>query len=141
MKYERNLSCPCGSGWKYKQCCAVKRTSSHWIAIVSVAAFGLLAAWVVVGAIRQSAAGGLTPPGKVWSAEHGHWHDVASPGAEQPDGAPPGKVWSVEHGHWHDAATGGSAPPGTAPPGKVWSAEHGHWHDEAGAEPSEFSLP
>ena len=60
----------------------------------------------------------------------------------QPPGpAPAGKVWSAEHGHWHDAPidglTAGNAqpgkltpqPPGPAPAGKVWSAEHGHWHD------------
>lgn len=66
---------------------------------------------------------GDAPPGKVWSVEHGHWHDSANPNlqttiqagestsvfpsftpAQQPDGDPPtGKVWSAEHGHWHDA--------------------------------------
>ena len=58
---------------------------------------------------------GEAPPGKVWSPEHGHWHNISTnstsmlPGAEsnipqpQPLGeAPPGKVWSSEHGHWHD---------------------------------------
>jgi hypothetical protein len=47
------------------------------------------------------------------------------------------RVWSAEHGHWHDASgrelgAGSSvpaAPTGPAPAGKVWSAEHGHWHD------------
>jgi hypothetical protein len=24
-------------------------------------------------------------------------------GSPQPGPAPPGKVWSTEHGHWHDA--------------------------------------
>ncbi len=54
----------------------------------------------------------------------------------QPPGpVPAGKVWSAEHGHWHDVSQGGqpanltSQPPGPAPAGKVWSAEHGHWHD------------
>jgi hypothetical protein len=62
------------------------------------------------------------------------------------EAAPPGKVWSVEHGHWHDASSfpapsplkptpsptstpSRSKPPGEAPPGKIWSPEHGHWHD------------
>lgn len=134
---------------------------------------------------------GPVPPGKVWSAEHGHWHDanptspiqISGPGAAavstgmapptapladlaasgppkpQPPGpAPAGKVWSPEHGHWHDAAAapvlpgqqpgplapgtarvmgqevkvgkiGTPPPPGPAPAGKVWSSEHGHWHD------------
>lgn len=74
-----------------------------------------------------------------------------TPGSPQPPGpAPAGKVWSVEHGHWHDVpgtqplpsatsqtitpqpaspATYTPQPPGPAPEGKVWSTEHGHWHD------------
>ena len=60
-----------------------------------------------------------------------------------PGPAPPGKVWSVEHGHWHDAplapttlpaqpgtSAPKSQPPGEPPQGKVWSVEHGHWHDQ-----------
>ena len=58
---------------------------------------------------------GEAPPGKVWSAEHGHWHDAKNPHdafsagmkksrdqLQRQDEAPPGKVWSPEHGHWHD---------------------------------------
>ena len=57
--------------------------------------------------------------------------------------APTGKVWSAEHGHWHDAKNPHDAfsadmkksrdqlqRQGEAPPGKVWSPEHGHWHDK-----------
>lgn len=66
---------------------------------------------------------GPTPPGKVWSAEHGHWHDVdagKATGAEpvifdpssgkpwdhdyelpRPDEERPGFTWSEAHGHWH----------------------------------------
>ena len=59
----------------------------------------------------------------------------------QPAGdAPEGKVWSMEHGHWHDVTpntdedgqspqTSFPQPPGPVPDGKVWSPEHGHWHD------------
>jgi len=89
---------------------------------------------------------GPPPAGKVWSAEHGHWHDAAATNANgeqiftpkpQPPGLPPpGKVWSYEHGHWHDSSytgnenfTPGPPPSGPAPEGKVWSYEHGHWHD------------
>lgn len=85
-----------------------------------------------------SEAPSAAPPGKVWSAEHGHWHDAVAPSnpvqiqAEQIGGQPaaqrvppePGMVWSEEHNHWHkapaastavarDAATG--APIGTDP--------------------------
>lgn len=123
---------------------------------------------------------GPAPAGKVWSAEHGHWHDKVEanpwvnvqmipeggkPSSQAPSAAtpasapatvnipkpnvptPPGKVWSAEHGHWHDAATGVAPvkevppevesqlkPPGVpaAPAGMVWSEEHKHWH-KAGA--------
>ena len=58
---------------------------------------------------------GTAPPGKVWSAEHGHWHDAKNPhdaftedmekskGQLQRQGeTSTDKVWSAEHGHWHD---------------------------------------
>jgi hypothetical protein len=102
---------------------------------------GLVATVGVVGAItgrRQQAASAIAQPGAA----------PMNPGRPQPGPAPPGKVWSTEHGHWHDAsapagggpspvtiqqttATAGNVPQpaGQAPPGKVWSPEHGHWHD------------
>ena len=33
-----------------------------------------------------------------------------TPGPQPPGEAPPGKVWSVEHGHWHDAPVVPTAP-------------------------------
>jgi hypothetical protein len=73
---------------------------------------------------------GEVPPGKVWSTEHGHWHDQVTetttmgqlmggatpaapvapapqlmPGPQPPGPVPEGKEWSVEHGHWHDVVT------------------------------------
>jgi hypothetical protein len=62
--------------------------------------------------------------------------------------APEGKVWSEEHGHWHNASTEpatsstpaqvkSTRPPGPAPEGKVWSEEHGHWHNAPTTEQSE----
>lgn len=65
-------------------------------------------------------------------------------GKNKPDGeAPNGKVWSTEHGHWHDAKNPHDAitsdmrkskdqlkRQGETPSGKVWSPEHGHWHDK-----------
>jgi hypothetical protein len=67
----------------------------------------------------------------------------------QPAGAvPAGKVWSPEHGHWHNtlatasgvtvqpSAQAAQFPSATARPiatadGKVWSEDHQHWHDVA----------
>lgn len=117
MKIGRNDPCHCGSGKKYKQCCAQKDIAkqSDWSkkALVGIAAALLLGAGGFVYSIVTDDA---IADGKVWSAEHGHWHNADGtevgavaprPGATQPPGpAPAGKVWSAEHGHWHDAETG-----------------------------------
>jgi hypothetical protein len=161
----RNDPCPCGSGEKYKRCCggrdAAKPRRSGFLTLallVLLVAGGATA--VVIGLSR----GWGGSAGRVWSAEHGHWHDApggrsssgtpvgaqglpAAPAPAPPGTPPPGKVWSAEHGHWHDAPPGSQLPapagpavpppPGPPPPGKVWSAEHGHWHDAArGASPA-----
>jgi hypothetical protein len=224
----RNEPCPCGSGKKHKNCCAllrtdvaaeVKRTPGVFIgaAIVGLALAGVVVFRVFAPdgetptaatqngmpatppvvinptppAVPSAQPPGPPPAGKVWSPEHGHWHDAPttsavsvgtpvalghqgppspvatpesqpfSPGTPQPPGpAPAGKVWSPEHGHWHDApvasattnitpvtldgsgspiqipapdahptSPGTPQPPGPPPEGKVWSTEHGHWHD------------
>ena len=66
---------------------------------------------------------GPAPAGKVWSYEHGHWHDApAGAGSTQPTGQPLGQPNT-------GTATFTPQPPGDAPPGKVWSTQHGHWHD------------
>ena len=108
MAVGRNERCPCGSGHKYKNCCArVERT------IFSPAAL-VLALLVVIGLSVTITAmiNGPDPesgPPRVWSSEHGHWHDAPSgtrpdaPVPQPPGPVPPGKVWSPEHGHWHDA--------------------------------------
>lgn len=108
---------------------------------------------ITLGPLRKSSApestGVATTPLSV--GPNGAAGANGTPGSPQPPGpAPEGKVWSVEHGHWHDVpgaqpllpntsqtitpqpaspATYTPQPPGPAPEGKVWSAEHGHWHD------------
>ena len=132
MKTGRNEPCPCGSGKKFKQCCAPKGTQSYrlWnLGLLLLAVVFLAAAAMAV--YSTSTAERVAPPGKVWSDEHGHWHDANPNAAPQPLGpAPEGKVWSEEHGHWHDANLNAAPQPlEPAPEGKVWSEEHGHWHD------------
>lgn len=143
MAIGRNDPCPCGSGRKYKHCCANK--SSRGASRGLLALIALIAVIAAVGAIAsfvgRNKTRATTPAGAV----------NTQAGRPQPGPAPPGKVWSPEHGHWHDAnpAQGGQQPgatnvqipppaqnakapvpqPGPAPPGKVWSPEHGHWHD------------
>jgi hypothetical protein len=152
MKTSRNSPCTCGSGKKYKHCCGLKEVKrSRILAVVGVViVIGLVlvgAIFVSRDSTQQpAAAGAAVDPAAVGSPQ-----PAGVPGTPQPPGpAPAGKVWSVEHGHWHDApgapgAAGATAPagapqpgslppgspqpPGPAPAGKVWSAEHGHWHD------------
>ena len=77
---------------------------------------------------------GPAPAGKVWSPEHGHWHDTSTQtSAERPESALPNAASAAMTGAGSVALT--PQPPGPAPAGKVWSPEHGHWHD-APAEPA-----
>jgi hypothetical protein len=46
--------------------------------------------------------GPVSPPAPMSSPGGGGAQSIPQPAGE----VPPGKVWSPEHGHWHDAATG-----------------------------------
>lgn len=86
MKPRRNDPCPCGSGHKYKHCCETAKSNavtSRWMT-------ALIGVIVVIGALIAMNTLSNT--------------DRSQGGFGPPDGpAPPGKVWSYEHGHWHDA--------------------------------------
>lgn len=124
-----NEPCPCGSGKKYKKCCgspaaleAQQRNRNLLIGVIAVVAV----AGIVFAAQRianRPAAEEAVTPRRVWSEEHGHWHDVD--GGELPPGeaaAPPNPPSGTPAPYY-------TPPPGAPPPGKVWSPEHGHWHD------------
>ena len=106
MKTGRNEPCPCGSDKKFKQCCAQKGTPSYRLWNLALLLLGVvLLAAVAMAVYSASTEERVAPAGKVWSEEHGHWHDSSSNTTLQPLGpVPEGKVWSEEHGHWHDAA-------------------------------------
>lgn len=124
MASDRNSPCACKSGKKYKHCCAVASPrSSHRLAAVLLILFVAAAAWGMIGVARRAI-----------SADVGTASQTVA--SRPPGPAPPGKEWSYEHGHWHDIESAAIPPPaGPVPPGKVWSAEHGHWHDLDGGEP------
>ena len=69
----RNESCPCGSGKKFKHCCEAKKSSafSSRVILVLIAAV-IVAAILAAMSNARSGAGG----GRVWSPEHGHYHDA-----------------------------------------------------------------
>ncbi|WKV12617.1 SEC-C metal-binding domain-containing protein [Marivirga harenae] len=96
MKKElgRNEPCHCGSGKKYKNCHMGKESSginnnknlmyiAIFVVILAIAGFSVYynsqqTAPVNTNSSRQGLTpppAGEAPPGKVWSAEHGHWHD------------------------------------------------------------------
>ena len=80
MKIGRNEPCPCGSGKKYKQCCADKPTARSKLlsqGLLALLGFGffLLVISIVDGFYSSGQRGAdLT---RVWSSEHGHWHDAS----------------------------------------------------------------
>jgi hypothetical protein len=83
MSINRNAPCPCGSGRKYKNCHAAKASlgeraglSGKLIVLLIVAVAIVAALAITRGGGGSGGAPGPAPPGKVWSTEHGHWHDA-----------------------------------------------------------------
>ena len=76
MEVGRNEPCPCGSGLKYKRCCQGKGLTWSVGTVILLVVFGLIA--LVAGyALWEALASSEEPvPGRVWSPEHGHYHDV-----------------------------------------------------------------
>jgi hypothetical protein len=122
-----NDPCPCGSGKKYKRCCGTldavqarhRRRQMRRIAkgsAIALVVVIIISSGAVLAGLRQPrqvapppprppidrAQPGPAPEGKVWSEEHGHWHDLPPAGLPESEG----RVWSEEHGHWHDAEGG-----------------------------------
>jgi hypothetical protein len=67
----RNDPCPCGSGKKFKQCCASKTDQSSRVLLALLIAGAVLAVILIVSKVRESSSSG-----RVWSVEHGHYHDA-----------------------------------------------------------------
>jgi hypothetical protein len=72
----RNAPCPCGSGKKYKHCCALKPAKTSLAGRVAVSLIALMlagGALVMLLSLDDLDAEG-TGPRRVWSPEHQHWH-------------------------------------------------------------------
>lgn len=83
QKIGRNDPCHCGSGKKYKNCheklSGGIETRKKGFIIGAVILFLIILAVVMITMNMQSpdnGAPGPAPEGKVWSKEHGHWHDI-----------------------------------------------------------------
>lgn len=79
-KVGRNAPCPCGSGKKYKNCHeqggGFKKESNRNKVIVAVIIALFFIASAIGLIINKRSSVTDAPPGKVWSEEHGHWHDI-----------------------------------------------------------------
>lgn len=74
-KLNRNDSCHCGSGKKYKNCCMDKDTSGFkskagLIGVILLVVLGVL----FLSMVLRSGSGVDCPPGTTWSPEHQHCH-------------------------------------------------------------------
>jgi hypothetical protein len=71
-KVGRNEPCPCNSGKKFKLCCESKPSDRGMsrIVLLMVAVAIVAALLASVFSHGESTAG----PGRVWSAEHSHYH-------------------------------------------------------------------
>jgi len=141
MKLGRNEPCHCGSGKKYKHCHEpTKNTNNNQYTIIGIIAVVIL----VIIFINSDSSNQTVPVTTSPLLNQGSTSNTSKPSGP----APPGKVWSQEHGHWHDAPVSKSLTPKllgkegvnkiTVPPidknkppeGKVWDEEHGHFHDK-----------
>lgn len=81
-KLGRNELCHCGSGKKYKNCHRgmddQKGSQNYRLIIGSIIIFIIILSIGIYW--NQQTSGNTTsqdaPAGKVWSSEHGHWHDA-----------------------------------------------------------------
>lgn len=73
----RNAPCPCGSGVKYKKCCALKKGKTPLgLRIVATVVTVILLGGLIVflTSVDDYDPGAVSTGGRVWSEAHGHWH-------------------------------------------------------------------
>ena len=76
-KVGRNERCPCGSGKKYKACCALKKgelSNLQWLVIAAVVVVVVLALVLTFRPSSKDTENSICPPGQFWSMDHGHCH-------------------------------------------------------------------
>jgi hypothetical protein len=145
-KVNPNAPCACGSGKKRKQCCGAVDApqKKSWVGLLLplvaiVGTIGLLLHSTVPPSTPTRSSGGTggstgpgvslpppgpAPPGKVWDAAHGHYHDAAP--APAPASSPPALPVSSPAA---PQPAGLTPPPDEIPEGKYWDPAHGHFHD------------
>jgi hypothetical protein len=133
-KNGRNDPCHCGSGEKTNNCHG-KINNKTTILYGMIVIILLIAIWFIFFAPSTQDKNSVSTTPFIPRSP------ITSTSPQEQ--APTGKVWSPEHGHWHDKKPSTSIQPnptllknpkpqplGEAPAGKIWSPEHGHWHDK-----------
>ena len=72
-KTRRNDPCPCGSGRKYKQCCALKQDRMSRLSLIAVGSIVVAIAAVIFYTFAGDRGSGTR---RVWDPAHGHYHNV-----------------------------------------------------------------
>ena len=71
----RNEPCSCGSGKKYKHCCESKARGLPPAVRLLLVALALAIAVALLVTVFDDHGASTAGPGRVWSPEHGHYHD------------------------------------------------------------------
>jgi len=94
QKVGRNEPCPCGSEKKFKNChqnAEEGKGGKNKVLILGGVLLLLIAIGVAGLYLNSQTTNSPAPNGEF------------TPGPPPPGPAPAGKVWSYEHGHWHNA--------------------------------------
>ena len=75
-KMGRNDLCGCGSGRKYKKCCEAKDRDGGAQSRVMLFAVGGAVIIAILAGIASFTGQRGTGTTRVWSTEHGHYHDA-----------------------------------------------------------------
>lgn len=72
----RNDQCPCGSGRKFKKCCASKTASARQSRVLMIVVGLFVVGALAAGLASFRADGGSGGSVRVWDPAHGHYHDA-----------------------------------------------------------------
>src|SRR5687768_5853634 len=104
MKSGRNELCSCGSGKKTRHCHGEAQKTSHAPAILVAAVVLVGGGMIVAGLNRRDAKANPAPPPSAvtQTSAPSTAAPLTASNTPAPGPAPQGKVWSPEHGHFHD---------------------------------------
>jgi hypothetical protein len=74
-KMKRNDLCSCGSGRKFKRCCATKPGDTKSSRFLMIAVGAAVVAAVVAG-VASFTGERTADPTRVWDPAHGHYHNA-----------------------------------------------------------------